>query len=206
MAAVPNTGEGPLSVLLATDGETLVGATSSALLAGSGDLIGGVVWDVAVGTDGGPIVELESDAATELVVVLVVVVDDTAVALLLKDSSSSFFTSTGVSDLDATADGFEDCCIVPGEGVGVGVRTMVVSPTCCTGLGANRFCSSAVTFLVVTVTLMPVCTIGATVETGCEVTGSRFTMVMFVVSPMLDAELTDTAGALDCNWLPPGCC
>lgn len=125
-------------------------------------------------------------------------VDETDVELLLNVISGSFFTSTGGSDTGATVDCFVDCCIGPGEGVGVGVRTMVVSPTCCTGLGTNRFCSSEATFFVVTVTLTPVCSTDATVDVVCVVTGSRFMMVMFV-SAIVDAELADTTGALTGN-------
>lgn len=125
--------------------------------------------------------------------------DGGAGLLLLNDCSNSFFTSTGVSALAGTTDDCEDCCIALGEGVGVGVRAMVVSPTCCTGLGANRFCSSELTFFAVTVTLTPgCCNTGVTFEVACDVTGSRLMMVTFV-SPMLDAELTDTTGAFTCN-------
>lgn len=212
MATVPNTDEGPLSVTaLAAEGETLAGATSSALLVGNGDFTGGVVRGVEDddeddddddgGIDaGGPI----ADATTIelLVVVLVLDVDETDVELLLDDNSNSFFTSTGVSLLGTMEDCcFAACCIGPGEDVGVGVRTMVVSPTCCTGLGTNRFCSSEGTFLVVTVTLTPVCNTDATVEVVCVVTASRFMMVMFV-SEIFDAdeELTDTGTvALVCS-------
>lgn len=138
----------------------------------------------------------------------VVTVVDTDAALPLNDNSNSFFTSTGVSDLGVTGDGLVGCCIGLTDGVGVGVRTIVVSPTC-TGLGTNRFCSSPATFLFVTVTLTPVCRAGVTLEVVCVVCESRFVMVTFV-SPTLVAELTDTTGALGgalvCSWLFCCCC